>query len=374
MADNRPAEVLLDDAVSALLAGRPAVLALSAEEGRGAAALDVAALVEVARDLRELPAPAFRRRLGEELSRIARSKEKEDAMVDTLEQPEAVAEAAAAGGVRPYLVVRDARAALDFYRDAFGATETYRLTEPGGGRVGHAEMRLGEASWMLADEHPEYGTQAPASPGAAGVSLHFYVPDVDAFVARAEAAGATVTKRPTDEFYGDRSSRLVDPFGHVWGVATHKENVAPTEVQRRFEKLVGEPGAAPAPSSRPAARPGFHAVTPYLQVRRPAELLDFVKTVFGAVETMRATGSAGGMHAEVRIGDSMVMIGGMESLATETPAALYLYIPDVDAAFERALAAGATSLLPPTNQDYGDRNAWVKDRFGNTWYLAQNIG
>lgn len=377
MADNRAVEVLLDDAVSALLAGRPVVLAIERTDA-SEAGLSFAALVEVARELKELPSPAFRRRLGDELSRIAQNKE--EAMAVTLEEPRAAAaSASASGNIRPYLVVRDARAALDFYRDAFGATETYRLTEPGGGRVGHAEMRLGDASWMLADEHPEFGTFAPASPGAAGVSLHFYVPDVDAFVARAEAAGATITKRPTDEFYGDRSSRLVDPFGHVWNVATHQETVAPREVQRRFEELLAaspappsSPAATPA-SARPAARPGFHAVTPYLQVRRPAELIEFVQAAFGAVEMGRTTGSGGGMHAEVRIGDSMVMIGGMESLATEMPAAIYLYLPDVDAAYERALAAGATSLLPPTDQPYGDRNAWVKDRFGNTWYLARNI-
>jgi uncharacterized glyoxalase superfamily protein PhnB len=162
----------------------------------------------------------------------------------------------------------------------------------------------------------------------------------------------------------------------VWHVSTRKEVVSAEEMQRRYDDILSAaPPRVPAvKEERPAARPGFHAVTPYLQVRRPAELIDFVKGVFGAVETGRTTGSAGGMHAEVRIGDSMVMIGGMESIEKEAPAVIYLYIPDVDEAYERALAAGAKSLLPPTDQPYGDRNAWVQDPFGNTWYLARHIG
>jgi PhnB protein len=403
MGAERAVEVLLDDAVSALLAGRPLASAFAlahAEPGEAReTGLRVGALIAVARDLKESPAAGFRRRLGEELARTARSgqtketrEKKEGGNMSTTvwERPkneETDEDTESAARLQPYLVVRDAPAALEFYRQAFGATEVFRLTEPGG-RIGHAEVRLGRAGWMLADEYPEYGTRAPSPSGATGVSMHLSVPDVDAFVARAEEAGATVTSRPHDEFYGDRASRLVDPFGHVWHVSTRKEIVSAEEMQRRYDEILAAPSppapsdAAPPPTPTrraeadvtPAARPGFHAVTPYLQVRRPAELIDFLKAVFGAVETGRTTGSAGGMHAEVRIGDSMVMIGGMESLEKEMPAVIYLYLPDVDGAYERALAAGATSLLPPTDQPYGDRNAWVQDRFGNTWYLARHIG
>ena len=116
-------------------------------------------------------------------------------------------------------------------------------------------------------------------------------------------------------------------------------------------------------------REGFHTITPYLMVPGAANLIEFVKQAFGATELYRDTGSAGGMHAEVRIGDSMLMIGG--TLNTEAmPAAIYLYVEDVDTIYRRALQAGATSIAEPADQPYGDRNAGVKDSFGNIWYIA----
>ena len=120
-----------------------------------------------------------------------------------------------------------------------------------------------------------------------------------------------------------------------------------------------------------AMREGFHTITPYLIVEEPTKLIDFVKQVFGATELLRGTGSAGGLHAEVRIGDSIMMIGGPGEEAM--PAAIYLYVDDADSAYKRALAAGATSLSEPEDQPYGDRNAGVKDAFGNIWYIATHI-
>ena len=116
-------------------------------------------------------------------------------------------------------------------------------------------------------------------------------------------------------------------------------------------------------------RAGFHTVTPYLRVERIADLLDFVGRAFGAVETLRHTGSAGGLHAESRIGDSMLMMGGYPGMV-ESPAALHLYVEDADAVYAQALAAGAVSLRAPVDQPYGDREAWVKDPTGNHWYIA----
>ena len=116
---------------------------------------------------------------------------------------------------------------------------------------------------------------------------------------------------------------------------------------------------------------GFHTVTPYLMVQDAAQLIDFVKQAFGATELMRTTGSAGGIHAEVRIGDSMVMIGGGGAWSGEAmPAAIYLYMDDVDAVYKRALQAGATSITEPEDQPYGDHMAGVKDAFGDVWYIA----
>ncbi len=121
-------------------------------------------------------------------------------------------------------------------------------------------------------------------------------------------------------------------------------------------------------------REGFHTVTPYLMVREAAKLIDFVKEAFAATELFRGTGSAGGIHAEVRIGDSMVMIGGAGTWNGEPmPAAIYLYMDDVDAVYKRALQAGAASLSEPADQPYGDRIAGVKDPFGDVWYIATHI-
>jgi PhnB protein len=121
-------------------------------------------------------------------------------------------------------------------------------------------------------------------------------------------------------------------------------------------------------------REGFHTVTPYLMVQEAAKLIDFVKEAFAATELFRGTGSAGGIHAEVRIGDSMVMIGGAGTWNGEPmPAAIYLYMDDVDAVYKRALQAGAASLSEPADQPYGDRIAGVKDPFGNVWYIATHI-
>jgi len=116
-------------------------------------------------------------------------------------------------------------------------------------------------------------------------------------------------------------------------------------------------------------RKGFHSVVPYLTVRKPGELIDFVKHSFGAVEHFRTTGSAGGMHAEVEIGDAVVMIGGAEHIEPK-PAAIHLYVPDVDDAHQRALEAGAKPLFPLADQPCGERSGGVEDPHGNRWYIA----
>src|SRR5579859_1010480 len=122
-------------------------------------------------------------------------------------------------------------------------------------------------------------------------------------------------------------------------------------------------------SNLQTVREGFHTVTPYLMVEGAAQLIDFVAQAFGATERLRTTGSAGGIHAEVKIGDSIVMIGGARS-GEEVPAAIYLYMSDVDAVYKRAIQAGAASITEPADQPYGDRVAGVKDPFGNVWYIA----
>lgn len=277
----------------------------------------------------------------------------------------------------PYLTVRGAARAIELYTNALGAREIYRLAEPSG-RVGHAELEIGGQRLMLADEYPEIGVIGPQSRGGATSALHLDVPDVDALVAQAAAAGFQVLRPATDEFWGERGAKLADPFGHVWHVSTKIEEVSPEEMQRRWDAILAQAPAAgagekPVPKIPPAP-PGFHTVTPYLQVQRAEELLEWVKQALGASELFRTTGSAGGLHAEVEIGDSKLMIGGSPGMEhPEIPAAIYLYVHDVDAAYQRVLDAGGTGVMPPADQPYGDRNAHVRDPFGNTWYLAARL-
>ena len=138
--------------------------------------------------------------------------------------------------VTPYLTVKDGVSALEFYTKAFGATETFRLLMPDG-RLGHAEIRLGDSVIMLSDEFPEYGGKAPGTLGGSPVNIHLYVENVDAFFKRALGAGAKERKPVMDQFYGDRSGQLEDPFGHLWWVATHKEDVALEELQKRVREM-----------------------------------------------------------------------------------------------------------------------------------------
>jgi PhnB protein len=134
----------------------------------------------------------------------------------------------------PYLIIKGASEAIDFYKRAFGATEILRIADPQG-RVGHAEIKIGGSVIMLADEHPSMGYRGPRSLGGSSVSILLYLEDVDRVFERAVGGGARALRPVTDQFYGDRSGTLEDPFGHVWTVATHVEDVPPEEMKRRAE-------------------------------------------------------------------------------------------------------------------------------------------
>ena len=138
--------------------------------------------------------------------------------------------------VFPYLRTRDANAAIEFYKQAFGAVEDFRLTEPSG-RVGHAELKFGEATVMVSDEYPEYGIHGPKDSVPTGSSIHLHVEDVDAMTQQVVAAGAKLVMEPNDQFYGERSSKVLDPFGHEWLLGSHIEDVTPEEMQRRFSEM-----------------------------------------------------------------------------------------------------------------------------------------
>ena len=138
--------------------------------------------------------------------------------------------------ITPYLIVRNAAAAIDFYKKALNAVELMRFPGPGG-KIMHAEVKIGDSPVMLADEMPDEGHVGPQTLGGVGVSMMLYVEDVDKQFAQAVTAGATVKRPVQDQFYGDRNGILVDPFGHVWTLGTHKEDLSMDEVKKRMAKL-----------------------------------------------------------------------------------------------------------------------------------------
>jgi PhnB protein len=135
--------------------------------------------------------------------------------------------------ITPYLVVDGAVKAIDFYKKVFGATELMRMASPDGQRIGHAELKIGDSPIMLADEHPEMNIRGPQAIGGTPVSMMVYLEDVDTVFKRAVAAGGKELRPLADQFYGDRSGTFLDPFGHMWTVSTHVEDVPPDEMQKR---------------------------------------------------------------------------------------------------------------------------------------------
>ena len=138
----------------------------------------------------------------------------------------------------PFLAVKDASAALAFYAEAFGAQEQYRLNGPDG-RIGHAEFTINGARLMIADEYPDFGALSPQTIGGCPIKLHIYVDNADEAIARAVKAGATIVREPKDEFFGDRSGMVTDPFGYSWFIAHKIEDVSPEEMQRRWTDAMG---------------------------------------------------------------------------------------------------------------------------------------
>jgi PhnB protein len=351
----------LDRAIQALL--KPG----AAQRRRDGAALKapVAALARVASELRGLPREDFKAALRAKLEGRT-----------LMASKPATAAAPARQTATAYLIVKDAARAIEFYKQAFGATETMRLHGPGE-HIGHAEIRIGNTAIMLSDEFPDYGAISPETLGGSPVKIHLQVDDVDAVAARAVAAGARVVQPVQDQFYGERSGQFSDPFGYTWMIATEKETLTGEEIQQRFD-------AAHAPSTSPSAeepkwvlpvpyiRKGFRTLTPYLLVPSAAKLINFFKEAFGAEEIFRVPRPGANliMHAEVRIAGSMVELADANAEFKPRASSNILYVPDVDTVFHRAVAAGATSLAAPADRPWGDRDSAVKDPGGNSWYIT----
>jgi PhnB protein len=323
----------------------------------------IAAILRIASDLRDLPNENFKARLKRDLvSRVtpASASQKKPSYIPT-----------GFHTANACLVVDDAARAIDFYKQAFGATELMRLDDPNGNII-HAQIKIGDSPIDIAPEEGAYN-RSPHTLGGSAVPISLYVEDVDALAERAIAAGAKVIFPIADQFYGDRGGRLQDPFGHMWIVSTHKEEVAPEEMSRRVAEWMKEMESAPPPkpASQPAGAPeGYHTITPYLQVKDAAKMIEFLKKAFGAEEIFRVPRGDQIAHAQLKIEDSMIEVADAIDKYQRNPTAIWLHVKDADATYARALWAGATSLQEPVDQDYGDREASVKDPFGNYWYIG----
>ena len=301
--------------------------------GNATAALadpEVAPLAVLAAELRYSPGPSFKERLRAQLTRRG-----------TMSTPFATATVREGfTTVTPYIRVPEA-GLVSFLAQTFGAEET--MAAQGGGGGMHREVRLGTSMLMIGEGAP--GGLMPVRPTA----FHVYVPDVDAAFQRALAAGGQSLGEPADRPYGERAGFVKDPFGNYWYIAT---SLGPT----------------PVPV-------GLRTVTPYLHPRGVPAYIDFLKEAFGAVEEARHQTPDGIVrHAEVRIGDAVIQMGDADGGGAEPmPGSFYLYVPDVDALYRRALAAGVRSLQVPTVQPYGERVAAVEDSQGNQWWISQPI-
>jgi len=320
----------------------------------------VGPLAQIAVALHALPRPDFRRQLRQQLERTA-------SMRIDVEQPASVRQT-----ITPRLRVKNAPAAIEFYKNAFGARELMRFTA--GNQVPHADLMIGNGLFMVGEAAPEWGYPGPDALGGSPVGMHIAVDDADAAIDRAVAAGARLVAPASDQFYGDRTGEVADPFGYRWTFAQRLEDLSIEEMHRRFETMM----AAKPSDDEPIVPAGYHTVTPYLVVQDAPALITFLELAFGAKEQMRAIGSAGGVHAEVQIGDSRLMLGGgapeLSWRGRTLPSALHVYVADTDAAFRRAVDAGATAIDQPRDQEYGERSASVKDPQGNHWYIATAKG
>jgi uncharacterized glyoxalase superfamily protein PhnB len=347
----------LDDAVAALAEGRRLDLTNLGPE--------LSALAGVAQDLIGLPSESFKAELQQQLIR-------RDSMSSPAQQPKthlkdvpveemqqevekrarerAAEKADEAGGIKearmrrenrhavtPYITVHKPAELIDFVTQSFGAVEHFRATGSAGGM--HAEVSIGDSIVMIGGaEHIEPMPTA----------IHLYVPDVDQAYERAIKAGGKSLMPVADQPYGERSGGVEDVHGNRWYIATPF-----------------------VPLQEIAA--DLHTVTVYFHPVGAQRFIDFVTNGLGGKELMRHAEGDMVLHAKVQIGDSVVELGEARYPEQPLPTAIYLYVNDVDAIYEQALKAGGTSMLPPTDQAYGDRNAWVKDPFDNVWYVAAPI-
>ncbi len=329
---NRSPVAQLDRAIDALL------VALHPEPVANPATV-VAQLIPIARALRDLPRSDFKAALKSDLQRRTSMNEAmapspSPANSTQFRRPNFP-------NIAPYFLVNSAPKFIDFLISTFEGTERFRVPRPDGS-IMHAEVAIGNSVIELGDANEQYPQRS--------MTTHLYVPDADATYARALEAGATQIYAPTNEHpSGDRWGEAQDPFGNTWYIATRKD-------------------WTPGPE-------GVLAVQPYLHLHNAHEMIPFAEAAFGA----KATGvhkSPDGIvrHATIEIAGATFELDEAQGGSQPTQSYLHVYVPDTDAVYAQALAAGATGVTPPNTAPYGDRAAAVKDPFGNTWFLATYLG
>jgi PhnB protein len=320
-------------------------------------------LLQIAAVLRDLPRDSFKDRLKSQL-------EGRKPMPTVAEPIRAVRVTAT-----PRLAFRDPAKAIEFYQRALDAKETFRFQV--GDSIPHAELMIGDSAIDVTGEWPEGGRFSAETLGHSPISISIQVPDVDAFAEHAVAEGMKLVREPKDQFYGHRDATVEDPFGYTWAVFTVKEDMSVEEMHRRMQGMTQGPEGGKMPEPKKGVSPipsGYRTVTPYLVVPDVDAVIHLVKKTFGGEEIFRAVGGAGGYHCEVRVEDSMLMIGGggadVAWKGEPMLGAFHVYVRDCDAAYKRALEAGGKSLTEPADQAYGERSASVIDAAGNHWYIA----
>src|ERR1700686_1014371 len=297
----------------------------------------VAALLIIARDLRDLPREDFKVRLRTNLERSSHMENaaKQAVSPDASKQVEAMP-----GGfhtIPPYIIVPRAGEFIEFLKNAFDGTERLRFgREPGSELIMHAEVAIGNSVIELADANE----QIPAAP----MAIHLYVDDADSVFARAIDAGATSIYEVGDHVSGDRQGAVRDPFGNLWYVAMIQ-------------------GWTPGPE-------GVPSVQPYLHLRGAEKMIPFLEKAFGGIVTGHVPRSPEGLvlHATVQIGDNTLELDEAHAEFHPMPCHLHLHVANADAMYAQAMKASAISLDPPSDKPYG-RSGGVKDTFGNSWYI-----
>ncbi len=290
----------------------------------------------------------------------------------------------------PYLRVRGADAAIKFYSAAFEAKEKFRLVEPSG-RIGHAELDFGGFSLMLSDEYPEHGIVGPEALGGVSAMMHLHVDNCDAVIARAVELGAKVVRPAADQFYGERSGTIRDPFGHEWGIGHALEELAPPEMQRRYDELM-KSMPAPAKSTAVATKPppkGWPRISSSPSYEHAAKAIDWLVRAFGFTVDLKIEGEGGRIeHSQLTFGGGLIMIGDIKPerqtwrksprAAGGNTQSMMVYVDDVDAHCARAREAGATIATELKTTDYGegywtDRSYEAIDLEGHHWYFVQRL-